>query len=148
MHRRTFIASSAAAFATPAIARAAEPHVLPGDDVFVTETWRELGSRTIGIVTNQSGVLSDGTTVVDAVRANPEIRVKALFAPEHGLRGDRDAGTYVPRTPIRAAGCRSTASTATRAIRARACSTASTCWCSTSKTSARGRTRTCRRSRT
>ena len=90
-------AASAAAAAAPAETGACRrPHVLPGDDVFVAETWRELGGRTIGIVTNQSGVLSDGTTLVDAVRANPQIRVKALFAPEHGLRGDRDAGTYVP----------------------------------------------------
>jgi uncharacterized protein YbbC (DUF1343 family) len=96
MQRRAFLASSAAAVAVPARARAAGPHVLPGDDVFVAETWRELAGRTIGIVTNQSGVLSDGTSLVDAVRANPQIRVKALFAPEHGLRGDRDAGTYVP----------------------------------------------------
>lgn len=96
MRRRAFLASSAAAAAAPAIARAATPHVLPGDDVFVAETWRELAGRAIGIVTNQSGVLSDGTTLVDAVRANPRINVKALFAPEHGLRGDRDAGTYVP----------------------------------------------------
>jgi uncharacterized protein YbbC (DUF1343 family) len=99
MHRRTFLASSSAALATGALAppaHAAVPHVLPGDDVFVSETWKELAGRTIGIVTNQSGVLSDGTTIVDAVRANPEIRVKALFAPEHGLRGDHDAGTYVP----------------------------------------------------
>jgi uncharacterized protein YbbC (DUF1343 family) len=99
MHRRAFLASSAAlaaaAIAAPACA-AGTPHVLPGDDVFVSETWRELNGRTIGIVTNASGVLSDGTTVVDAVRANPEIKVKALFAPEHGLRGDHDAGTYVP----------------------------------------------------
>jgi uncharacterized protein YbbC (DUF1343 family) len=99
MRRRTFAGSVAAAlvsttFARPA--RAATPHVLPGDDVFVAETWRELRGRSIGIVTNQSGVLSDGTTLVDAVRANPQIAVKALFAPEHGLRGDRDAGTYVP----------------------------------------------------
>lgn len=96
MHRRAFIAGSAAAAVAPSLVRAAEPHVLPGDDTFVAETWRELGGRTIGIVTNQSGVLSDGTTLVDAVRANPQIHVKALFAPEHGLRGDRDAGTYVP----------------------------------------------------
>ena len=33
MHRRTFIATSAAAIATPTLAGAAEPHVLPGDDV-------------------------------------------------------------------------------------------------------------------
>jgi uncharacterized protein YbbC (DUF1343 family) len=96
MQRRAFLASSAAAVAAPTLARAAVPHVLPGDDVFVAETWRELAGRTIGIVTNQSGVLSDGTSLVDAVRANAQIRVKALFAPEHGLRGDRDAGSYVP----------------------------------------------------
>jgi uncharacterized protein YbbC (DUF1343 family) len=96
MQRRAFLASSAAAVAAPILARAAVPHVLPGDDVFVAETWRELAGRTIGIVTNQSGVLSDGTSLVDAVRANAQIRVKALFAPEHGLRGDRDAGSYVP----------------------------------------------------
>jgi uncharacterized protein YbbC (DUF1343 family) len=96
MQRRAFLAAAALAAAAPAAARAAVPHVLPGDDVFVTETWRELAGRTIGIVTNASGVLSDGTSVVDAVRANAQIRVKALFAPEHGLRGDRDAGAYVP----------------------------------------------------
>jgi len=95
MQRRAFLAgTTAVAIASPALA--AQPHVLPGDDVFVAETWRELAGRTIGIVTNQSGVLSDGTSLVDAVRSNPKIRVKALFAPEHGLRGDRDAGTYVP----------------------------------------------------
>ena len=96
MQRRAFLAASAAAVAAPTLAAAAEPHVLPGDDVFVAETWHELAGRAIGIVTTQSGVLCDGTTLVDAVRANPQIRVKALFAPEHGLRGDRDAGTYVP----------------------------------------------------
>ena len=63
MQRRAFLATTAAAaIASPALA--AEPHVLPGDDVFVAETWRELAGRTIGIVTNQSGVLSDGTSFV------------------------------------------------------------------------------------
>ena len=97
MQRRSFLAASAAAAvaANAAPLRAAEPHVLPGDDVFVNETWHELGGRPIGIVTNQSGVLSDGTPLVDAVRANPQIRVKALFAPEHGLRGDHGAGQDV-----------------------------------------------------
>ena len=99
MQRSAFLAGTTAAATGLAFVRtalAAEPHVLPGDDVFVNDAWHELNGRTIGIVTNQSGVLSDGTTIVDAVRANPRIRVKALFAPEHGLRGDHDAGTYVP----------------------------------------------------
>ncbi len=74
----------------------ATPHVLLGDDVFVAETWRELAGRRLGIVTNRSGVLSNGTSLVDAIRLNPKVSVRALFAPEHGLRGDRDAGAYVP----------------------------------------------------
>jgi len=76
-------------------ARAAARVVL-GDEVFLRETWRALDGRPIGIVTNQSGVTSSRETLVDAVRANPRITVRALFAPEHGLRGDRGAGTYVP----------------------------------------------------
>jgi uncharacterized protein YbbC (DUF1343 family) len=98
MDRRLFLGTASAAAGAAALRGTASalPHVLPGDDVFVSETWRELRGRTIGIVTNRSGVLSDGRSIVDAVRANPAITVRALFAPEHGLRGDHDAGTYVP----------------------------------------------------
>ena len=93
LRRSAFLAATGAALAAPALAAA---QVQLGDDIFVAETWRELRGRTVGIVTNQSGVLSNRTTVVDAVRANGAIAIKALFAPEHGLRGDRAAGTYVP----------------------------------------------------
>jgi uncharacterized protein YbbC (DUF1343 family) len=98
MRRATFTAGAAATLlaASGTRAGAQTPRVLPGDDVFIAETWRELGGRGVGIVTNQSGVLSGGMPFVDAVRANPQIALKALFAPEHGLRGDHDAGTYVP----------------------------------------------------
>jgi uncharacterized protein YbbC (DUF1343 family) len=67
-----------------------------GDDKFLSEGWQELHGRCIGIVTNASGVTSSGENFVDAVRRNPHICVRALFAPEHGLRGDRPAGSYVP----------------------------------------------------
>ncbi len=93
MRRATFLATTLAASATPAIA--ATPRVVLGDETFVREEWRKLDGRAIGIVTNQSGVLSTRQTLVDAVRANPRITVRALFAPEHGLRGDRSAGAYV-----------------------------------------------------
>jgi uncharacterized protein YbbC (DUF1343 family) len=71
------------------------PVVTLGDDTFLKTTWRDLHGRCIGIVTNKSGVTSTGESFVDAVRKNPQICVKALFAPEHGLRGDRPAGSYV-----------------------------------------------------
>jgi uncharacterized protein YbbC (DUF1343 family) len=76
-------------------AQAARGSVLLGDDAFLNAGWRELHGRCIGIVTNASGVTSAGENFVDAVRRNGHICVRALFAPEHGLRGDRPAGSYV-----------------------------------------------------
>ncbi|HZO92721.1 MAG TPA: DUF1343 domain-containing protein [Candidatus Baltobacteraceae bacterium] len=76
-------------------ARAAAPRVTLGDDAFVKSEWRELRGRAIGIVTNPSGVLSTGESVVDAVHRNPRVAVKALFGPEHGIRGVAGAGQTV-----------------------------------------------------
>ena len=143
MRRRGFLAASAAAFAAPPAAASAA--VTLGDDIFVAETWRELAGRSIGIVTNQSGVLSDGTSFVDAVRRNPAIRVKALFAPEHGLRGDRAAGTYVPSYIDPRSGLPVYSLYGATRHPSAAMLEGSTCWCSTSKTSARDPTRTLRR---
>ncbi len=70
-------------------------NVTLGNEVFLRDTWRELRGRCVGIVTNQTGVTSQLESVVDAVRRNPQICVKALYAPEHGLRGDQAAGAYV-----------------------------------------------------
>jgi uncharacterized protein YbbC (DUF1343 family) len=67
-----------------------------GDEVFLQEAWRELKGRCVGIVTNQTGVTSQLESIVDAARRNPQICVKAIYSPEHGLRGDQPAGAYVP----------------------------------------------------
>jgi uncharacterized protein YbbC (DUF1343 family) len=70
-------------------------NVTLGDDVFLNEAWRDLRGRTTGVVTNQTGVTSQLETVVDAIRRNPEIPLRAIYSPEHGLRGDQAAGEYV-----------------------------------------------------
>lgn len=92
MNRRAFLAGPAIL----TLGAASTEQLILGDDVFLESAWRELGGRCIGIVTNQTGVTSQGESIVDAARRNPQICVKALFAPEHGLRGDRPAGAYVP----------------------------------------------------
>jgi uncharacterized protein YbbC (DUF1343 family) len=66
-----------------------------GDEVFLRESWRELRGRCVGIVTNQTGVTAQLDSVVDAMRRNKQICVKAIYSPEHGLRGDQAAGAYV-----------------------------------------------------
>ncbi|MBV8488974.1 MAG: DUF1343 domain-containing protein [Candidatus Eremiobacteraeota bacterium] len=99
MKRRTFLSAAAALSASCAVPALAQP--LPaakielGDDVFLREAWRALEGRSVGIVANQSGVTSRLQPFVDAVRSQGGVRVKALFAPEHGLRGDRTAGASV-----------------------------------------------------
>ncbi|MDF2933214.1 MAG: hypothetical protein K0R36_2545 [Chryseobacterium sp.] len=53
-----------------------------------------LKDKTIGIVTNQTGLMEDKTHVVDYLVKNG-IKIKTIFAPEHGFRGDADAGEKV-----------------------------------------------------
>ena len=53
-----------------------------------------LKDKTIAIVTNQTGLLKDKTFLVDFLVKN-NIKIKTIFAPEHGFRGDADAGEHV-----------------------------------------------------
>ncbi|HEY4440074.1 MAG TPA: DUF1343 domain-containing protein [Candidatus Elarobacter sp.] len=95
MNRSAFLAATAAAAFMPQLAVAKTPQVRLGDDQFVADAWRDLRGRTIGIVTNQTGVLSSGEALIDAVHRNGQIAVKALFGPEHGIRGTATAGETV-----------------------------------------------------
>jgi len=103
LSRAAFAASATATVATLAYPRSrARAEAVPpanvtlGDDVFLRGAWRELDSRTVGVVTNQTGVTSELTTIVDGIKRNTAIAIKAIYAPEHGFRGDRPAGSYVP----------------------------------------------------
>lgn len=100
MKRRRALALLTAPLAASLAARAGGAPLPPanvtlGDEVFLREVWRDLGGRRAGIVTNQTGVTSQLETVVDSIRRNPAIRLRAIYAPEHGFRGDRPAGAYV-----------------------------------------------------
>jgi len=53
-----------------------------------------LKNKTVGIVTNQTGLMSDRTHLVDFLVQN-NINIKSIFAPEHGFRGNADAGAKV-----------------------------------------------------
>jgi uncharacterized protein YbbC (DUF1343 family) len=53
-----------------------------------------LKGQKIGIITNQTGILSDKTHLVDFL-LEKDIAIKSIFAPEHGFRGIADAGEHV-----------------------------------------------------
>lgn len=53
-----------------------------------------LKDKKVGVVTNQTGILSDGTHLVDFL-VGKQIQIQTIFAPEHGFRGTADAGEHV-----------------------------------------------------
>ncbi len=108
MQRHAFLTDLAALGAATALPLVAAPmpaaRIALGDDVFLESAWRELDGRPIGVITNQTGVTSRMVTVVDAIRRNREIKLRAIYAPEHGFRGDQTAGKYVASYTDRATG--------------------------------------------
>ncbi len=69
--------------------------VTTGDEVFVEQYLGVIKGKTVGIITNQSGVLPDGRNIVDVLANIPGVKVTALFSPEHGIRGESSAGATV-----------------------------------------------------
>lgn len=53
-----------------------------------------LKNKKVGIVTNQTGILSNKKHLVDFL-VEKKIQIKTIFAPEHGFRGTADAGEHV-----------------------------------------------------
>jgi uncharacterized protein YbbC (DUF1343 family) len=53
-----------------------------------------LKNKKVGVVSNQTGILSNNTHLVDFLVSNA-IQVQKIFAPEHGFRGTADAGELI-----------------------------------------------------
>ncbi len=53
-----------------------------------------LKNKKVGVVSNQTGILSNNTHLVDFL-LEQKISVQKIFAPEHGFRGTADAGEHV-----------------------------------------------------
>ncbi len=53
-----------------------------------------LKNKKIGIVSNQTGILSNKTHLVDFL-LEQKINIQKIYAPEHGFRGTADAGEHI-----------------------------------------------------
>jgi uncharacterized protein YbbC (DUF1343 family) len=70
--------------------------VTPGADVLIHEKLELIRGKRVGIITNQTALTRDGRHIVDVLAGLPDVRITALFAPEHGIRGDRPGGEWIP----------------------------------------------------
>lgn len=66
-----------------------------GLDVFLEETYRQFTNKRIGLVTNMTGVNHQLVPSIDLLYEHAEINLTALYAPEHGIRGDAKEGEQV-----------------------------------------------------
>ncbi len=66
-----------------------------GVDVLLSDKQALLQGKRIGLITNTTGLTSSHQTTIDALHGLPGVRLTALFGPEHGVRGDADAGVPI-----------------------------------------------------
>jgi hypothetical protein len=72
------------------VARPTTP-VVSGLDALRADRFAPLRGKRVGLVTNHTGRARDGATAIDLLFEAKEVRLAALFSPEHGIRGVLDA---------------------------------------------------------
>jgi uncharacterized protein YbbC (DUF1343 family) len=69
--------------------------VKPGIEVFLENHLDLVKGKRVGLITNPTGVDSNLESIIDLFYNNQEINLVALYGPEHGVRGNAQAGEYV-----------------------------------------------------
>jgi len=69
--------------------------VRPGIEVLLSDSLSLVRGRRVGLVTNQTGVDSQGRSSIDLLQEHPQVTLVALYSPEHGIRGTAEAGELV-----------------------------------------------------
>ena len=67
----------------------------PGIDGLRADHYRVLQGKRVGLLTNPAGVDSSGIPTLDILFRAPEVKLVALFGPEHGIYGDEQANEPV-----------------------------------------------------
>jgi uncharacterized protein YbbC (DUF1343 family) len=75
---------------------AAKKAVKPGLEVFLEKHVGLVRGKRVGLITNPTGVDAGLRSTAALFHGNPDIRLAALYGPEHGVRGNAQAGEYVP----------------------------------------------------
>ncbi|TAK98908.1 MAG: DUF1343 domain-containing protein, partial [Verrucomicrobia bacterium] len=64
--------------------------VLNGIDVLKKQDFAPLKGKRIGLITNQTGRDREGNATIDLLKNAADVKLVALFSPEHGIRGVED----------------------------------------------------------
>lgn len=79
-----------AASARPGAAPTPAAAVRNGIDVLAAQGFATLRKRRIALITNHTGADQERNPTIDLLKNAPEVDLRALFSPEHGIRGQFD----------------------------------------------------------
>ena len=65
-------------------------HTQTGIDVLEAQNFAPLRGKRVGLITNQTGVDSQGRRTIDVLAHADGVKLVALFSPEHGIAGQLD----------------------------------------------------------
>lgn len=66
-----------------------------GIEVLKEQNFKILEGKRVGLITNPTGVDNNMKSTIDILHEARNVQLVALFAPEHGVRGDAHAGDHV-----------------------------------------------------
>jgi len=77
------------------IAATQKPNVMLGIDVLESNGFDVLANKRVGLLTHPAGVNRWGKSTIDVLRGAKNVRLTALFGPEHGIYGNEKADVPV-----------------------------------------------------
>jgi uncharacterized protein YbbC (DUF1343 family) len=89
----SLVTAYASALAQPDLRSAGA--VRPGVEVFLSDVPAKLRGKRVGLITNHAGIDRAGTADIDLISTHKDLKLVALFAAEHGIRGTAAAGAKV-----------------------------------------------------
>jgi uncharacterized protein YbbC (DUF1343 family) len=75
-------------------AHAVASAVRPGIETFLADVPAALRGKRVGLITNHTAVDRSRTTDIDLIARHGDLKLVAIFAPEHGVRGTAPAGEH------------------------------------------------------
>jgi len=88
------LATGTLAACNPQIPTTETERVRTGAEILRDTGFEALSGKRVGLITNQTAVV-DSVHLIDLLNDAPDVNLVALFGPEHGLRGETEAGAAV-----------------------------------------------------
>ena len=89
---------------SPQVVPAQSPMVTPGITVLLRDSSHLIRGKRVGLITNHTGRDGSGRSSIDLLFNAPGVKLVALFAPEHGIRGVAEGGAIIPSSVDRETG--------------------------------------------